>query len=352
MTWLIFLLILTCMLGLVRKSNKGITIVLLILILILFAGVTNGADYGNYKLNYENAREYSINGFEPLYQFMVLGAKKINLTFHEFFSLYVIFGMLLLLSAYKKYVKNINFVLILYFLYPFAMDTVQIRSFMSVVIVFIGLRFLQSESDKWNVPKYIAVVLLASMFHISALVYVIFILVKYLDNKFAVITTMSLSIIIYIFVNNYEHFIFLLPARIIRKLGYLDVGTEIRTKIILLLYFIISAIFFAIIGKKENQRINKEAIIDIRSICVKLNYVAILLYPIFICQISFLRLHRVIVLGNYILVANYDYTKSNKSLVRFAGFVYALVTFIAFIGLYNWESVVLPIFNSNRWFTW
>ena len=55
-------------------------------------------------------------------------------------------------------------VLVLYFIYPFAMDTVQIRSFMSIAIIFWGLNFLADENRKKGIIEYIIIFKLSSAF--------------------------------------------------------------------------------------------------------------------------------------------------------------------------------------------
>ena len=143
-------------------------IVLLFIIWTFFAFNTENADYASYANWY---RITSISGlqnrFEIGFSFSMLLATKMGFTFTQFLMLYSAIGLCLVGNFI---IKNCDFpcvALLLYFIYPFFYDVVQIRNFMAMAIVLFGTRFLK-KFDMKNVILFISIVLLAMSFHITA----------------------------------------------------------------------------------------------------------------------------------------------------------------------------------------
>lgn len=170
--------------ALIKKNSRFVFCAFLALLWVLFVLCIDNPDYGNYKLIYDNidnslANEgyYSVmaneSGFRLLYKiFFGLGFE-----YRAFLALFALAGLAMLAWCVWQYSANPNIVLILYCIYPFTIDYVQIRSFMSMIIVLYALQYLIDEK-KSNYIKYIAGVLIASTMHVTALFYLIFLIVR------------------------------------------------------------------------------------------------------------------------------------------------------------------------------
>lgn len=174
--------------ALLKKNSKFVFIALLGVLWILFAFTMGNTDYENYKVVYDNIdREFILqyykglaneSGFRLLYRiFFAMG-----FSYEVFLIVFAFVGLFLLSKVVWKYSMNPNVVMVLYFLHPFAIDSVQIRSFMAVSIVLYFLQFL-IDGKKWGTQKYLVGVLLATTIHVSSIFFVILVLIKFFSVR-------------------------------------------------------------------------------------------------------------------------------------------------------------------------
>lgn len=175
--------------ALLKKNSRFVFIAFIGLLWILFAFTMGNADYNNYKSIYENIdREFILqqyyeglaneSGFRLLYQLF----HWIGFSYEMFLLIFSLAGLYLLSKVVWKYSMNPNVVMVLYLLHPFAIDTIQLRSFMAMAIVIYCLQYLV-DGDRWGIQKYLIGVLIASTIHVSAIFYVILILIKFFNVR-------------------------------------------------------------------------------------------------------------------------------------------------------------------------
>lgn len=169
-------------------------IVLLFIIWTLFAFNTENADYASYANWY---RITSISGlqnrFEIGFSLSMLIATKMGFTFTQFLMVFSAIG-LCLIGCFI--IENCDFpcaALLLYFIYPFFYDVVQIRNFMAMAIVLFGTKFLK-EFNRKNVILFTGTVLLAMSFHITAVFSFSYMLAYFKNYKTVLRLTVILAI--------------------------------------------------------------------------------------------------------------------------------------------------------------
>lgn len=153
------------------KKRNVYTAVLLLLLIILMGGTTNNPDYLNYKDIYLN----NLSGLEIGYVGLMSLSKKIGLSY-EFFHLFLtVLGFGLIYLGLIKYKVNKLAFLAVYFLYPFLLDSIQIRNFLMMALIFLALAIFISEPDiKKKYGYYYILVVAGVLIQKLALVYLLF----------------------------------------------------------------------------------------------------------------------------------------------------------------------------------
>lgn len=193
----------------VDKRALSLLLVLLLTFLFIAYNYPSGGDWINYFSNYNclvNGICYSnFTLFEPGYQFIVrtigqLGFLAIN-TFIAFIN------VILLYNFAKNFRHSSLIVLMIMCPFIWIMFTEAIRQGIAFCIALYGLSFLH----KGSVRKYLAVILIASLFHVTALISIIVIL-PYLSkfiSRAAIILMFLFGIVFFIIPN--QILLFILP---------------------------------------------------------------------------------------------------------------------------------------------
>lgn len=180
----------------IRKENIRFSFYILIVIFIwmIFAFNTDNADYIIYKNWYDIT---SVSGlthrFEIGYSLLMVLGTKLGLSYQEFLMFFSAIGLFLIAYSIYDYCDSPCVAIILYFVYPFFFDVVQIRNFMAEAIIFFSIRFLKNYSIK-NILAYISLCLLSMSFHTASIFYLLFIL-AYLKDYQKIVKIVILFII-------------------------------------------------------------------------------------------------------------------------------------------------------------
>lgn len=133
--------------NLVEKSSKGLLtldrlfdLLILIFFIVIVGLNTDNLDYINYQNNYERLNwmkgtEYLFYAFQQLFRYF-------GCSFQQFKFFIALFSFILLHIFVKRTKCNSRFFYLLYILYPFFLDTVEIRFFLGMTIWLNGVVFL------------------------------------------------------------------------------------------------------------------------------------------------------------------------------------------------------------------
>lgn len=133
-------------------------------------------DYDNYSNNYAmlgvGKMELS-DTLEPGYYFLGKIVSMMGFDYQILRGIMFTIIIFLLVASAKKMKANPNYICVVYSVYPLFMEMIQIRNAFAMAILTFGLCFFLYEEKKM---LYLLTVLFASSFHISFLIYLIFLL--------------------------------------------------------------------------------------------------------------------------------------------------------------------------------
>lgn len=154
--------------GKVVFLEKKAWFIIFFFLVSLFVGLryNTGADFYGYKTYFNHVLDKQINAYEPGYKYLNILFKYI---FNNYFSVQCFSTILLLFSLYKFYKSKCKYFFTCIFLaitlsfYSLFMS--QVRQSLAIAIILLGSKFIYEK----KIIKYFLIVILASMFHITAL---------------------------------------------------------------------------------------------------------------------------------------------------------------------------------------
>ena len=138
---------------------------------------TNTPDYLNYLYMYIYSDTSIYATHEMGYIWFCRLFHSLGLTFQQFRMIYAFFYMMIVVKTIRQYTNNVNFVLVLFFIFPFLPYVSGLRNTMAAAIVCYSIHFL-FERNKKGTTKYIIGILAATLFHYSSLFYLVFLFAR------------------------------------------------------------------------------------------------------------------------------------------------------------------------------
>lgn len=171
MLYLLFFLI--CFLGIIFHKSRAVSTIVVSYVFIVMALNFQNPDTHSYILIYEHpATAQEEFGFRMLCSIF----NKLGFSYDAFHFIVVTIGLLFLLAgAIKisgKFNRHIGYIMALYMLCPMMNDVVLLRSFLAGCIVIFAISYLVKKER----GKFVAYILVASTIHISALLYLLFLI--------------------------------------------------------------------------------------------------------------------------------------------------------------------------------
>ena len=272
-------------------------------------------------------------------------------------------GLILINKTVEKYVNDSKLYYVLYFIYPFVFDVVQVRNFLAMSIFIYAIPCLLDNSKKANV-KYILLILLASSMQKTALVYIPIAFIKNLSfnkrkNLFLNIVIIT-SIVIGICRPLLYNFTEMLMAYLSDALTGLEKQLDIITNWGWILDWSVQFCNFILIklvkdkisneeGEHKKEISEKVKLIE----CVfVINYYLFAFLPLYVITPTFNRIMRNILPLNFlcynIFIENII-SKKSKVLFTYITVIYTCFMFFIYIvysGPY-WDTILKMIFTHN-----
>lgn len=225
---LVFIMMSNLISGIFRP-NKLVYYLSILLLILIFGGVYGIADEENYLLLYNNisnnniVSKYSLFS-APGWYFCNLLAVKIGVSFQNFRLLIGLISFLLLSKFIIRFSANPNITLVLFLIFPFLIENVQIRNFFASTIFLYSLRFLKRE-NRYNFV-FIVFILIASSIHQIYLLFIPFVLFFKLNYRKAIYVTFSVLTLL----------ILIIQSRLLLTLAEIYFDEFILAKISIYLY--------------------------------------------------------------------------------------------------------------------
>lgn len=323
---------------LINKKLNFIVFFMLLFMWLLFSGNIENADYANYLLRYEYIQQtgQGFLGNELGFTLLMKIAAYFSLSYNQFLMIVSAIALSLIYSSIKLYTKHTQYVLSLYFIYPFLLDIVQVRHFLAMSIIVYAIRFVERKSYL----KYIISIILAFNIQFSAILYLPFIFFE--KMKIKKIWFISLSVIIIgIFLVNTSFIVSLIS--LVVPIEKISLYFNNRAGIGFLVQWIIPILFLIplyIIYTNIHLRIVE--------IVYKLNIYLLMLFPLTMINGTSARVFRMAIILNLIIYAiGFFQIKSNYTKYTLFFYVLFLAIGMYFLEIYPLPGVLDPIFHKN-----
>lgn len=352
---LIYLIFLTLLI-LLKKNSSIIFYSGIFLNWCIMAGNTLNSDYYTYLQAYKYINTKTIIN-DVGWNFLMKIFNNFGFDYNSFLMVIIAFSMILFAYSINFFTKKRLIFLLTYMICYLVIDTIQIRNFVSFVIVLYAITIL-IKSNSLNNFKFIVLVFVASSIHITSL---FFLCVLIFNNR-------HISINIYIIALVLLLIVFLQMSPLIRNQlisVFTFFGKNYSNNYIVgfgyLYILIICIISYAVLnyavlkGKKGSKNFSEFSII-----CSNLTTLSFFVIPLCMVNMNAFRIIRYVQVINLLFISNQQfdilndtYTVLNKSnfFIRIGNLLSCLCwfDFIYFIfGTY--ETLIKPVLENNIFF--
>lgn len=354
-------LILNMFCAFLKKYNRIIIILTVIFIVLLFSGSYNNPDYlvylNEYSNDYKNNLFFSNKeyGFYYITRFFYL----LGFSYNQFLVVLTIVCFALITTTVRTFIKNnSSLFFVLYIIYPFFLDIVQIRNFIVMSILIYASHFLLNNDLKGK-AKFLLCIIIASSFQLIAILYLPLLFATQIKNRKVqkILFAIFLSFLILVsFNNSFIDYIsnFIIKYSNIEKMEFIFSKRVNFGFLIPFLLQIFISIFLTISKKIIDNGTNFEdnsLEIQYFNLIYAVNIISYLYIPFYMISSNFIRILRNLIPLYYIaLIIGYENTKLG-TLKRSTYFIFlvilALMQFGYFIFLGYSNSIIVPIMTKN-----
>jgi hypothetical protein len=356
------LLILVILFGAFIRNKKISAGILAFYMWLLLAFSYGNSDYASYEnqFRYYNVvnRNWSISNF---------GYKALCRLFYPMgvdYATFLIIEASIIIILYYIFVvrncKNPYLCLLLVCIYPFIIDTTQVRTFFAAALMITALSIYADGKGLRSYIGMLIFLMLAFSIHFSFAAFLVFLMMPLMQRKYISAWAIIVAFIEVILFSNIGRIALLITSQS-QIDRYFGKGVSGLTVLFLIIYFI--ALYFPVIvtGKhlddwlEEGSREKRFA-----EIVIKANILMLIFVPYCFITNDFMRYFRSIFVLNYAMLINsYSMQKATidhkLSLRRVPISQFLLVVEMAFALFSNyfyvlrlyWDTVVLPLFQNN-----
>jgi len=311
---LLFFLFGNIFIGVFQIKESIIKYFLIILLWVLIWGNYANADYISYLNLYNRIGIYG-EGYittEFLWVYLMKFSNILNLNYTHFLFIISLISFYNIIRTVRKYSKNLNLFFVLYTIYPFFLNAVQIRFFFASSIAILILKY---SKDKYYIFKSFITLLIASFIHYSFFILVPFLFLEKINKKYYNRLILIISIVLFIsFINNSYLSILSRFFDTQKIIFYLENKPSFLGFIFMVLIHFLSFAIFFITYKKIKFKVDKNII----EIFYKLNIYSFLLIPFYYINGNFMRIFQFFAIINYIFfIFSYNYIPKNQKIIFF-----------------------------------
>lgn len=344
-------------LGFVYKNNKKIFNLQFLWIWILTSFNNGGPDYDGYQDMFKAFSLHLDFNFLTSGKLYSLGAylfNKIGLSLEEYTFFTTTIALISIYILIKKYSLNISFVNSCLILFPLTDNIIQKRNFLAMVAILYGILFL-IEKNRYYIVKFLFFILISYNFHILGIIYLFLILIPNFSLKnIKIISYIGTILIMTIipFLDEIAKFCFSFASSKV-YLYFEDLSFRLPLYKTLFFVFIHLIMFYFILFFYKRKKEKDKFSIGI----MKLNYLFLLIIPLYYYSSTFLRFYRNVFLLNYIFVGNCLFEEEKDILNKYILNKYIEVSFEIYImGLFltyillghpKYIGLIKPLFENN-----
>lgn len=364
-----FILVFLVLMNLILRKSRSFFFLTIIFMWLLASFTFENADEVVYQSRYETPQLWE-NNTEYLFMALIKVCRYLGLTFIEYKG--VVFAILLFLvgSTIWKLSHYPNVILTMYMFYPFLMHISQIRYALATGVFVFGCRYLVNDNSNrivfrkisisLNDIKYIVCVIIASLLHSAALLWIIILIAKKMNVKSNIIIAILMNIFIAVSssISGISSKMFALIGASNRIDAYFSANyqmSEFRhygSVIPVFIVLIIFVITYMILWRKDHN--------NIALFGIKLNIIMSVCLSLILKYSSELyRPFEGTLVLNYILllnlIPNEQFLRVKTRISYFLSEIFAMsavILFMIFLVKGNIQSILVPVFYNNYLFNY
>ena len=327
---------------------------------LLFAFSENNTDSSIYLIRYYNY-DLLLERNEPLWNMLMYIFNFLDLEYTSFLiftaTIYM-FSIYLLLKVFSSNRQNVP-ILILFMIFPFCIEIVQVRNSLGLAFVNIGLYYLFRSNERIDILRFMAFVLIGTWIHSAMIVYLLFIVLRW--SKFSVlkkstwIVAIAIVGVLSLLLFNGPVYTFLASLDI-EKINVILSLSETRTTAQIVSQVMRVGVYFVMIVPmlfyvyKHTAEKNKKFILDL----IGINLIILIIIPIMAFSIDFYRLQRNLTLINLIGLFLYSRKQfTNKDWIMSTEYYFGIIVFIGinfYLQIWRTEDfygTIVPMIREN-----
>lgn len=348
----------------IKNLSKIIGVLSIIILWVLFGWNNNNPDYYIYERWYNEISFYSgflLEGKDLGYKFLMNITSLFNIDYQGFVIIFSLTGLLLIHSTIRRFAANPHYVYLLYFIYPFLLDIVQVRNFLMMSIIIYSIKHLVEGSNKSKL-KFLMLFLIAFSIHSSAILYFPLVFINN-DRKNNLIAIMPIFIMLFsliVFLNGNQIPFVQSMISFITGNEYIASWFEKNTDTGFLLFWAMQLITLLMIYISKKIAFKNEGNLSTKelrfiNLIFWISIIELIWLPLYMISIEFTRLMRNLFILNYIVFSITNKSLKSRSIKKFSlkgGYnlliiIYTLTFFIIQIFVPHFEDVVISIFENN-----
>ena len=298
----ISLIVFLGILSILKPKSKAIFNLILLYMWIFYAFNTYSGDYISYEYVYSLIQSDLawVVHFEPLFSLMMTVCIMLGLPFTGFQIVLATFYMVMVKKNIEYYTDYLAVTASLFMLFPFMWAASVLRAGVAGLIVIWGFKYLLSE-EKNAVAKYVAWVVVATMFHTSSIFFIVFVFARRNKPQNLFIVTCLTSLIVgAAYRTGLIYWIFSQLTSNYKVLQWLNVKQSamnlkgiVAEFIVLLCVIFVSRMVYKqwlLVNREENIVGVKDTRIEFAQLVYKCNELILVLTPLFLISDVWIRM--------------------------------------------------------------
>lgn len=335
-----------------KKTSRIILYITAIFFVFVFSGNSSSGDIPNYIAIFRNP-DLSIQSspLSAVFYYIMKAAKTAGMNFFQFKIIIACISYILYYRFFSKFDANIHYVIIFYCLHLFLFDVEQIRNALALSVYLQGLIPLL-KNEKNQIRNYVIFTLLASVIHISFILYLIFLL-YYLNWNSAFRKIFVTSIFLFCFLsflngNRIPGLSFILSNFDIG--GKVDIyfGNHMRFGFLVPLALHMSTFVAIWYIRRENKKYCDD--IYMINVVYKIIIISFAFLPLYMLSITFGRFERNLISLVLLSGATIIYRTSKKHVLRWkatAAILFMVICWAIYDVALRPDDILIPIMNYN-----
>lgn len=359
MTLLLLLLIIG--IGALIRNKKISAVMLAIYLWVLFAFSTNNSDYASYVNQFfVYGRSLPSNIANIGYRLLCVLYYTRGLKYENLLMTEATVGLLILTFVSLKYSKNPFWSIVLYTIYPFIIDTTQVRTFFASSFIILGLAVYSANRRKSDYIFFAVCIIIASLIHVMCFALLALLLIPLFERMKWHQWLIVIFLIEGLIAINFTRLALLVTSES-HVNSFMSKSTSIFSKVFMLVYFALMIAGVIWSSHRVHYELDKDACFA--DGIYKANMIMLIFLPLTLVTNDFLRLYRCITILDYILIINGTVETRREGghdihhfpiqyIVQLGAVCFSALSNYAFISFLYWDTVVQPLFMSNSLIKW